>query len=245
MDRHPRAPDGAARRLAMAAGAALALIVLLLPSAASAAQFAPIDDETLTAIGTVLFVFLVLSIIFEAALTPLFNWRIFVRHFEGRGVKTPIVVVLAFVFFWSFGLDIVSEVLAALTTDMSPEPTFGGQVLTALLIAGGSDGIFRIFTRLKIRDPAERVRKAREERQPASLRLELERARARGPVTVLLDGTIRGEIAADGVAFSLDDIAPGTHTLTLEGRDQNGGALRQAETLEVGPGARFSRTMTI
>ena len=38
----------------------------------------------------------------------------------------------------------------------------GGQFITALLIAGGSDGIFRIFTVLKIRNPEERDQKAKE-----------------------------------------------------------------------------------
>ncbi|MCS4195082.1 uncharacterized protein (DUF2062 family), partial [Salinibacter ruber] len=43
-------------------------------------------------------------------------------------------------------------------------PTLPGQLLTALLIAGGSGGVFRIFTRLGIRSPEERDRKARNER---------------------------------------------------------------------------------
>lgn len=33
--------------------------------------------------------------------------------------------------------------------------SFWGQLLTALLIAGGSDGVFRLFTKLNIRNPQE------------------------------------------------------------------------------------------
>ena len=43
--------------------------------------------------------------------------------------------------------------------------TIGGQFLTALLIAGGSDGVLQIFTKLGIRNPAERKERAEEARR--------------------------------------------------------------------------------
>lgn len=109
-------------------------------------------------VGGVLVKFLVLSVVFEVALTPIFNWRIFLKHFEGKGVKTPLTVGLAFLIFWSYDLDIVRDILLALkyTADLN----LGGQFITALLIAGGSDGVFRIFTKLGIRNPVERAEKA-------------------------------------------------------------------------------------
>jgi len=101
-------------------------------------------------VGEVLLTFLVLSAVFEVALTPLFNWRIFLRHFEGKGWKTPITVFMAYVVFWGYGMDIVYDLLTALGYEVSRG--FGGQLLTALLIAGGSSGIFQIFRTLKIRE---------------------------------------------------------------------------------------------
>lgn len=122
------------------------------------------SSGSMDVVGRVLFVFLVLSVVFEVALTPIFNWRVFMAHFEGKGYKTPITVVLAFIVFWGYGLDIIGELLTALG-----KPTgrsVGGQILTALLIAGGSSGIFQIFTRLKIRmDPEERKKKTEEARK--------------------------------------------------------------------------------
>ena len=116
------------------------------------------------AVWQVLVVFLVLSVVFEAALTPLFNWRVFMAHFDGRGFKTPITVVLAFVVFWGYGLDIIKDLLVAL--GKTAEVSVGGQVLTALLIAGGSSGVFQIFTKLHIRmEPEERKKKAEAARQ--------------------------------------------------------------------------------
>ena len=114
-------------------------------------------------IGQVLLVFLVLSIVFETALTPLFSWRFFLARFEGKGYKVPITVIFAFIVFWSYDLDIIRDLLVAMGHD-KVSLTKGGQILTALLIAGGSDGIFRIFTKLGIRNPAETKQRAQDAR---------------------------------------------------------------------------------
>jgi hypothetical protein len=114
-------------------------------------------------VARVLVVFLVLSIVFEVALTPLFNWRVFMARFEGKGYKTPITVALAFIVFWGYGLDIIKDLLVALGKPASQ--SIGGQILTALLIAGGSSGVYQIFTKLKIRmDSQEREKKTAEAR---------------------------------------------------------------------------------
>ena len=120
-------------------------------------------DARLEKVGRILLVFLVLSVVFEVALTPIFNWRFFLMHFEGKGIKTPVTVILAFLVFWGYGLDIIKDLLISL--GYSANLTFGGQFLTALLIAGGSDGVLRIFTKLGIRNPTERKKKAEEARK--------------------------------------------------------------------------------
>jgi len=116
----------------------------------------------------VLFLVLALSLVFESAMSVLFDWRIFIRYFEGRGVKTPLVITVAFLVFLNYDLDIVAELLRGfpeIHAQNIGDATLPGQVLTALLIAGGSGGVFRIFTRLGIRSPEERDRKARQERE--------------------------------------------------------------------------------
>lgn len=117
-----------------------------------------VASSDFSAVGEVLLVILVLSVVFEVALTPVFNWRVFLRYAEGKGYKTPIVIGVALLVFWSYELDIIRDLLVAL--GHSAQLTFGGQLLTALLIAGGSDGVFRILTRLKVRDPEQRKQKA-------------------------------------------------------------------------------------
>ena len=116
-------------------------------------------EGILAQVGSVLLIFLVMSVVFEVALTPVFNWRVFLARFEGKGVKTPTVIILAFFVFWRYDLDIVRDLLVALGYEA--ELSFGGQFLTALLIAGGSDGVLRVFTRLGIRDPKSRAEKAK------------------------------------------------------------------------------------
>ena len=111
----------------------------------------------------VLVIFVVLSVVFEVALTPIFNWRIFLARFESRGFKTPITVILAFLVFWRYDLDIITDLLIVLRhLEPGTGSTLGGQALTALLIAGGSDGVFRIFAKLGIRNPEARKLKAEE-----------------------------------------------------------------------------------
>lgn len=124
------------------------------------------EKDRLARTGEVLFLFLVLSVVVESAMSVIFDWRIFIRHFEGRGVKTPFIVGTTFLLFLKYDLDIIYDLLVALGRDASP--SIVGTFLTALLVAGGSGGIFRIFSRLGIRSPAARRRKAEEERRSDS-----------------------------------------------------------------------------
>jgi hypothetical protein len=143
----------------------IGILSLLSPAFAFAATEGGIPITDLSKVGEVLIVILVLSVVFEVALTPIFNWRIFLKHAEGKGWKTPMVIGAALLVFWSYDLDIIRDLLVSL--GQSASLTFGGQILTALLIAGGSDGVFRIFTKLNIRNPVERKEKAEQARAAA------------------------------------------------------------------------------
>lgn len=145
---------------------AVVFCLMLVPAFAQQATGKPAPPPDVTSVITV---FLVLSVVFEVALTPIFNWRIFLTYFEGKGLKTPITVIAAMLVFWKYDLDIIRDLLVVLN---KPDPgiTLGGQFITALLISGGSDGIFRIFTVLKIRNPEERDQKAKEAQKALAAR---------------------------------------------------------------------------
>ena len=146
------------------------------------AEAAGSPGNKLNAVGEVLLVFLVLSAAFEVALTPVFNSRFFLARYEGKGVKVPLTIVLALIVFWGYELDIIQELLNALghtTTEGEPiSLSFGGQILTAFLIAGGSDGIFRIFSKLGIRNPKERKEKAALEKASMAEKAQVEKTEA-------------------------------------------------------------------
>jgi len=141
----------------------LLFVLLLCIVAASALAADAVEPPKPAATGMtdrvagVLVVFFVLSVVFEVATSAIFNWRLFIVYLEGKGWKTPVTILLAFTMFKSYDLDIVRDLLVAL--GYAAPFSLGGQVMTSLLIAGGSDGVFQIFTKLGIRNPAERDKK--------------------------------------------------------------------------------------
>ena len=90
-------------------------------------------------IGEVLVAVVILSFVVERALAIVFEHRLFVAKFDGKGIKEPIAfaVSLFICFFWHF--DIVSVVLTSEST------SFFGKIITAAVIAGGSKGSVKLF----------------------------------------------------------------------------------------------------
>lgn len=122
-----------------------------------------VPREQQNGLGSMLFLFLAVAVVFESAMSAIFDWRIYLRHLQGRGFKTPILVGAALLVCVWYDLDILNRILTALGRQSQSHVV--GTVLTALLISGGSSAVFRIYSKLGIRSPAERKRKAREERQ--------------------------------------------------------------------------------
>lgn len=123
-------------------------------------------------ISHLLILLAVISIVFETALTPIFNWRIFARFCEGKGVKTPITVVAAILLLWNYDIDIFKHVIDSFARGdaTKTDSTFFGRIMTGLLVAGGSGAIFNLFTKMGLRNPkqlAEKAQKTREEAEKA------------------------------------------------------------------------------
>lgn len=134
-------------------------------------------------IGEILVLLFVISVVFETALTPLFNWRVFARFCEGKGWKTPITVIAAVLLLWNYDIDIFRHIIDAFAGASGGEgagqatvgaqgaaeskSTFLGRIITGLLVAGGSGAIFNIFTKLNLRNPTQLAEKARKTREEA------------------------------------------------------------------------------
>ena len=120
-------------------------------------------------IGEILVLLFVISVVFETALTPIFNWRLFARFCEGKGVKTPLTVIAAVALLWNYDIDIFRHIIDAFASDgkATGEATFLGRIITGLLVAGGSGAIFNIFAKIGLRNPKELARKAEKTREAA------------------------------------------------------------------------------
>jgi hypothetical protein len=93
----------------------------------------------------------VLAVLLESALSIIFNWRVFLTYFSLRGVKTIIMVAVSYVFVRWFHIDIVADLIHAyqpLSPRMSGLPT---ELITALILAGGSTGVYNIMRGLGYR----------------------------------------------------------------------------------------------
>jgi hypothetical protein len=98
-----------------------------------------------------LFVLFVLAVLIESALAIVFNWRPFVETFNARAVRPLVAVVVAYIFVEGFDLDIVTNLVNGATTAEHPSRPLG-QILTAMIIAGGSAGVNSLFVALGYRE---------------------------------------------------------------------------------------------
>jgi hypothetical protein len=96
--------------------------------------------------------FLVLAVVFEVALHPLFNWDVWLKYIPNDGYyRPPVAFIIAFLVFGAYKVDIFSDLLKVMGRDV--DLSFWGQVITTLLISGGSEGIRKILQQLKVRLP--------------------------------------------------------------------------------------------
>lgn len=134
-----------------------------------------------------LMILFVLAVLIESALAVIFNWRLFLELFNGRGVKTLVAIAVSAVVVSTFGID--RHVFERLLTVYGVSVGEGGRtvslVLTSLILAGGSGGVHRILVALGYRDPIPdkpKVMKAPKGR--AWIAVRVDRKEAVGPIEV-------------------------------------------------------------
>lgn len=108
-------------------------------------------SDTMAALAGELFKLLVVATVMESALTTLFNWRLYQEFFNGRAIKTLVMVAFGYAVVTAFGFDIFHTVLRLAG---SAAPASGlSQLLSALILAGGSAAVYELFQRLGLRAP--------------------------------------------------------------------------------------------
>lgn len=216
---------------------------------------------------TILFV---VAVLLENAFAVIFNWRVFLTYFSLRGVKTLVMVIVSLVVVNVFDLDVVASLVAAYRNTAAVSGT-ASRFVTALILAGGSSGVYNIMHALGYRND----RKAQEvAAQPpkteAWVAVLLERRAAVGIVQVHLKpgGTaqaggpspIAGVI---GTKIRFRDLFLRSHTrfppnggytvvpnhvysISVSGKNKDNGAISEAGADFVcGPGAIIDFEMTL
>lgn len=164
-----------------------------------------LDRDVYAEVFRLLFILLALAVLLESGLAIIFNWRPFVRNFDGRGVRTVIAFFAALLIATGLNLDLIDRIYAALDPADVARNMLGpiGEVITALVLAGGSSGVNNIFQALGFRRIG-RVEEVTPKPKPSEgwLAVRLHRQLAVGPVRVelqqggagpwLLIGTIKG-----------------------------------------------------
>ncbi len=146
----------------------------------------------LAAMGKALFAAFIMAVVLESALALIFNWRPFVRTFDGRGVKSVIALAASLAFVRYTDLDLLSIFEKAMDGSTEPQrvdEAWFGSVLTAMVVAGGSAGVNRLLVALGFRSvlrAEEVVPKPPKDRAWISARLERSSPNESGTVRVML-----------------------------------------------------------
>ncbi|MGE8186027.1 hypothetical protein [Pseudomonas sp. NPDC086278] len=104
-----------------------------------------------TSASTLLKLF-VLAALLESAMAIVFNWRPFLMLFDGRGMKTPCMLLMALLMVYWLNVDVVQTLAAQYKFPaMDPQDKWFADLLTAMVIAGGSAGVNKLLVALGYR----------------------------------------------------------------------------------------------
>jgi hypothetical protein len=151
-----------------------------------------------------LFALLILAVLIESGLALIFHWKPFLIYFDSKTVNALVAFAFSLLLVYLFKLDIVTTLINIYSAPNLPQPAnWAGRILTAMIIAGGSAGVNRLFQSLGFR-PVSAVEQAQPKPAPteAWIAVSLVRDKAEGPVNVLIGPTgalaLAGTISGSG-----------------------------------------------
>ncbi|RWE78114.1 hypothetical protein [Mesorhizobium sp.] len=113
------------------------------------------DSSTIASAGTILAQMLVIAVVLESAFAVIFNWRVFLEFFDGRGIRTVVMFIGGWIVATLFHQDFVGSLFDAYlgaTKSNAQHTTWGTQFLTALVLAGGSASVNQLLIALNMRE---------------------------------------------------------------------------------------------
>jgi hypothetical protein len=136
-----------------------------------------------------LFALFIIAIITESGLALLFNWRPYLNRFDGKAANPLVALLFSLLLVWLFDLDIATSLMNTYSGTKLPA-NVPGMVLTAMIIAGGSAGVNKVFQAFGFRTPASQQPAApKPPPTQAWLSATLRREKADGNVDVLIGPT--------------------------------------------------------
>lgn len=110
----------------------------------------------------------VLALLLESAFALLFNWRFYQSVFVGRAWRTPIMFAVSLAVVHELHFDMVARVFSAYNGSTAPpQAEMLTQILTAMVLGGGSVGVNKILVGLGFR--SDKPRKDSETEQARNL----------------------------------------------------------------------------
>jgi len=106
-----------------------------------------------------LIVMFVLATLIESALAVVFNWRLFLQLFNGRGMKTLVMIGVSALAVYTFNITTIETLVSSYQYGPDSVPCLqadpGGLAfwLTALVLAGGSAGVYNLLVAFGYRQP--------------------------------------------------------------------------------------------
>ncbi len=99
-------------------------------------QFAIHSDVVGEVLGTIV----ILSLMVERALAPLFEWDKFLDCYkQKKGIKEPIALAVSLVLVWIYGFDALAIIFS------QEKVSWIGFIVTGAIVAGGSKGSIALF----------------------------------------------------------------------------------------------------
>lgn len=200
-------------------------------------------------------ILLVIAVLVESALEVVFNWRVFRAYFSVSGIKTLINFAVSLMIVIAFKIDVMTDLLNVYTEGNDYASNIGTQILTALIIAGGSSGVNNLLSAFGYRNtpPIEDVTPAPPP-DKAWIAVRVKRKAARSAVQVHITEEPRPPAGLTSIAGTCMNGRPGLLSLLMRNNDrfpQNGGysvkpdsAFRISVSSVDGTGAPISKLVT-
>lgn len=148
-----------------------------------------------------LFVLFILAVLVESGLALVFRWRPFLDYFDSRSMNALVAFIFSLVLVRLFNLDIASQLINIYTgskgLDLKDWMGWPGSLLTAMIIAGGSAGVNRIFQNFGFRPVSaqEQPQTPVLNNHEAWVAVTLVRQKAVGSADVLIKNAVAGTIS--------------------------------------------------